>query len=65
MWEELQRHYWAAREPRKVVNQTLQENAVRLTNRHILRLDIDGSRFAIADTSALADASRQYVDTIL
>ena len=60
--------YWTVdtdRGPRDFVTQNLQENAVWLSERHLLLLDVDGNRFEIPDVSALEPASRRYIDLIL
>lgn len=60
--------YWHVetdRGTRDFVTQNLQENAVWLSNVHLLLLDVDGNRFEITDTGALDAASRRYVETIL
>lgn len=66
--EEFGATYWSVdtdRGRRELVTQNLQENAVWLTDTHLLLLDVDGNRFEIADTAALDAASRHYLDSIL
>ncbi len=60
--------YWTVetdRGPRDFVTQSLQENAVWLSDVHLLLLDVDGNRFEIPDVSALDCQSRKYVSAIL
>lgn len=60
--------YWSVetdRGARDFVTQNLQENAVWLSDIHLLLLDVDGNRFEITDMSRLDDASRHYMETIL
>ncbi len=60
--------YWTVetdRGPRDFVTQNLQENAIWLSDTHLLLLDVDGNRFEITDTAALDDASRQSIAVIL
>jgi len=60
--------YWNVdtdRGPRDLVTQNLQENVVRLTENHLLLLDVDGSRFEITDVAALDARSRHYIETVL
>jgi hypothetical protein len=60
--------YWNVetdRGPRDLVTQNLQENVVRISEDHILLLDVDGNRFEVPDTSVLDARSRRYIETIL
>ena len=60
--------YWSVetdRGPRDLVTQNLQENAIWLSDRHILLLDVDGNRFEIPDTSALDEKSQGFIHSIL
>jgi hypothetical protein len=60
--------YWTVqtdRGERDLVTQNLQENAIWLSDSHLLLLDVDGNRFEITDVSALDPASRHYIETIL
>ncbi len=60
--------YWSVatdRGDRDVVTQTLQENAVWLSDVHLLLIDVDGNRFEIPDVSALDERSQRYVHAIL
>lgn len=60
--------YWSVltdRGARDFVTQNLQENAVWLSETHLLLLDVDGSRFEIEDVSRLDDHSRRLVETIV
>src|SRR5438552_1561799 len=53
--------YWSVdsdRGPRDFVTQSLQENAIWLSDVHLLLLDVDGNRFEIPDVSALDENSR-------
>ncbi len=60
--------YWSVltdRGARDFVTQNLQENAVWLSDTHLLLLDVDGSRFEIEDLARLDDTSRHFVETIV
>ena len=60
--------YWSVetdRGPRDFVTQNLQENAVWLSDTHLLLLDVDGNRFEITDVPQLDSESQQYIGTIL
>jgi len=60
--------YWSVetdRGPRDFVTQNLQENAVWLSDDHLLLLDVDGNRFEIPDVNALDARSRAYIHAIL
>jgi hypothetical protein len=60
--------YWTVqtdRGSREFVTQSLQENAQWLGENHLLLVDVDGNRFEITDVSALDEASRHYIETIL
>ncbi len=60
--------YWSVetdRGPRDFVTQNLQENAVWLSETHLLLLDVDGNRFELTDIAALDPTSRRFVDMIL
>ncbi len=60
--------YWRVttdRGPRDFVTQNLQENAIWLSEHHLLLLDVDGNRFEIPDVQALDGRSRMYIQAIL
>jgi hypothetical protein len=60
--------YWVVetdRGKREFVTQSLQENAIWLSDRHLLLIDVDGNRFEIPDLSALDSRSRRWVHMIL
>jgi hypothetical protein len=60
--------YWSVdtdRGRRDFVTQHLQENAIWLSDTHLLLLDVDGNRFEITDTRALNAKSRAYINAIL
>ena len=60
--------YWSAvtdRGEREFVTQSLQENAIWLSETHLLLLDVDGNRFEIPDTSALDIRSQAIITSIL
>lgn len=60
--------YWSVetdRGERDFVTQNLQENAVWLSDTHLLLLDVDGNRFEIPNVAALDDASRHFIEVIL
>jgi hypothetical protein len=60
--------YWTLetdRGTRDLVAQNLQENAVWLSDTHLLLIDVDGNRFEIPDIHALDDRSRAFVTSIL
>ena len=60
--------YWSVltdRGARDFVTQNLQENAVWLSETHLLLLDVDGNRFEIEDLSQLDPRSRLLVETIV
>lgn len=60
--------YWTVdtdRGGRSFVTENLQENAVWLSDTHLLLLDADGNRFEIEDVSRLDDHSRHLVETIV
>lgn len=60
--------YWSVetdRGPRDFVTQNLQENAVWLSDDHLLLLDVDGNRFEIPAVSALDARSRARIHAIL
>ncbi len=60
--------YWTVetdRGDRDFVTQNLQENAIWLTDNHLLLLDVDGNRFEIPDIAKLDESSRHFVETIL
>jgi hypothetical protein len=60
--------YWSVdtdRGKRDFVTQHLQENAIWLSDTHLLLLDVDGNRFEIEDTTALNARSRAYINAIL
>jgi len=60
--------YWSVltdRGARDFVTQNLQENAVWLSDTHLLLLDVDGSRFEIEDLARLDPRSRHLVETIV
>lgn len=60
--------YWNVitdRGPRDFVAQSLQENALWLSDHHLLLLDVDGNRFEIPDVNALDPHSRATITAIL
>lgn len=60
--------YWTVetdRGTREFVTQNLQENAIWLSDVHLLLLDVDGNRFEITDTHALDPASRHFLELML
>lgn len=60
--------YWSVetdRGARDFVTQQLQENAIWLSDSHLLLLDVDGNRFEIPDTNGMDDRSRRYISQIL
>jgi hypothetical protein len=60
--------YWNVitdRGPRDMVTQNLQENAVWLSETHLLLIDVDGNRFEIADLNELDAVSRKFLDSIV
>jgi hypothetical protein len=60
--------YWSVdtdRGRRDFVTQHLQENAIWLSDTHLLLLDVDGNRFEIPDTRTLNAKSRAYISAIL
>jgi hypothetical protein len=60
--------YWSVdtdRGQRDFVTQNLQENALWLTDTHLLLVDVDNNRFEIENTSELDSASQKYVEMIL
>lgn len=60
--------YWSVdtdRGTRDFVTQHLQENAIWLSDTHLLLLDVDGNRFEIEDTRTLNTKSRSYINAIL
>ena len=60
--------YWQVetdRGAREFITQNLQENALWLSDDHLLLLDVDGNRFEIPAVSALAPRSRNIIHAIL
>ncbi len=60
--------YWHVatdRGERDFVTQNLQENAVWLSDTHLLLLDVDENRFEILDVAQLDDASRRFIAVLL
>lgn len=60
--------YWSVlthRGERDFVTQSLQENAIWLSERHLLLLDVEGNRFEIPDVAALDAHSQSYIHSIL
>lgn len=60
--------YWSVQTDRGLrdfVTQNLQENAVWLSDTHLLLLDVDGNRFEIEDLAQLDPHSRHLVETIV
>ncbi|NLC55935.1 MAG: DUF1854 domain-containing protein [Armatimonadetes bacterium] len=60
--------YWSVetdRGRRDFVTQNLQENALWLSDHHLLLLDVDGNRFEIPDLRALDSTSQRYIAAIL
>jgi hypothetical protein len=60
--------YWhmiTDRGPKDMVTQNLQENAVWLSDKHLLLLDVDGNRFEVPDTDDLDPSSLKMLEAIL
>jgi hypothetical protein len=60
--------YWVVqtdRGRREFVTQSLQENAIWLSSRHLLLIDVDGNRFEIPDLSALDARSRRWIHMVV
>ncbi len=60
--------YWRVdsdRGERDFVTQSLQENAIWLSDRHLLLLDVEGNRFEIPDLTALDAKSQATLHQIL
>ncbi len=60
--------YWHVithRGERDFVTQSLQENAIWLSDHHLLLLDVEGNRFEIPDVNALDAPSQSYIHSIL
>lgn len=60
--------YWHVetdRGTRDFVTQNLQENAVWLSDAHLLLLDVDGNRFEIPDVAQMDEASRRFIAVLL
>jgi hypothetical protein len=60
--------YWSVitnRGERDFVTQSLQENALWLSEHHLMLIDVDGNRFDIPNTQALDARSREYIHAIL
>lgn len=60
--------YWSVdtdRGERDFVTQSLQENALWLSERHLMLLDVDGNRFEILDVAGLDAPSQAYIHSIL
>ena len=60
--------YWRVvtdRGEREFVTQSLQENAMWLSDTHLLLLDVDANRFEIPDVSALDVRSQAFISAIL
>jgi hypothetical protein len=60
--------YWRVetdRGARDFVTQNLQENAMWLSDHHLMLLDVDGNRFEIPDVRKLDARSRAYIHAIL
>ncbi len=60
--------YWSVetdRGARDFVTQNLQENAVWLSDVHLLLLDVDGNRFEVTDMTRLDRESRHLMEMIL
>jgi len=60
--------YWKVlsdRGERDFVTQSLQENAIWLSDRHLLLLDVEGNRFEINDVKALDAPSQKIIGAIL
>lgn len=47
------------------MTQNLQENAVWLSDAHLLLLDVDGNRFEIPDVAQMDEASRRFIAVLL
>jgi hypothetical protein len=60
--------YWNVatdRGDREFVTQSLQENAIWLSDTHLLLLDVEGNRFEIKDVDALDVRSQSFIHSIL
>jgi hypothetical protein len=60
--------YWHVithRGEKDFVTQSLQENAVWMTDNHLLLIDVDGNRFEIQDIAGLDARSRQILFSIV
>ena len=60
--------YWSVltdRGPRDFVTQNLQENAIWLSDHHLLLVDVDGNRFEVPNSQDLDAASQQYIGAVL
>lgn len=60
--------YWSLitdRGPRDLVTQNLQENAIWLSETHLLLIDVDGNRFEIPDLRELDPVSRHFLESIV
>jgi hypothetical protein len=60
--------YWRVetdRGAREFVTQSLQENAIWLSDHHLLLVDVDGNRFELPDIRALDAQSQTYIHSIL
>ncbi len=60
--------YWRVttdRGEREFVTQNLQENAMWISDTHLMLLDVDGNRFEITDTAVLDPRSRGLIHAIL
>jgi len=58
-------HVLTHRGERDFVTQSLQENAIWLSEHHLLLLDVEGNRFEIPDIRALDAPSQSYIHAIL
>lgn len=60
--------YWHVatdRGDRDFVAQSLQENALWLSDSHLMLIDVDGNRFEIPDVSTLNETSQRFIHAIL
>ncbi len=58
-------HVLSHRGERDFVTQSLQENAIWLSEHHLLLLDVEGNRFEIPDVRELDATSQEYIHSIL
>lgn len=58
-------HVTTERGEKDFVTQSLQENAVWMSESHLLLIDVDGNRFEIPNVEALDDRSKQILGSIV